>query len=214
MPDRDRLRALQVRVARHRRLGFLLGAREHVACQPAQRAVGFEACILDIEPQRRSHLVVARAAGMDLPPDVAEQALDHGVDVLVVRETIRGGHRRKDPLRLLELRVVEQAGGMQAPGMEPRAFEVVRQQLGVVRQEIRPDLGRHPFDGPGPTRESCRLCRHPPASRSKLRLQRGKADEAFRGLVRKRLAGRVRGERLRVEGLVRAAPRDDGGAGS
>ena len=148
MPDRDRLRALQMRVARHRRLGFLLGAREHVACQPAQRAIGFEACILDIEPQRRSHLVVARAAGMDLPPDVAEQALDHGVDVLVVRETVRRGHRREDPLRLLELSAVEQAGGMQAPGMEPRAFEVVRQQFGVVRQEVRPDLGRHPFTDP------------------------------------------------------------------
>ena len=124
------------------------------------------------------------------------------MDVLVVGEAIRRRDRLEDALCLLELRVVEEAGGAQAPGVQSRALEVVRQQLGVLRQEVRPDLGRHPFTDPA------RPEGHVVSAVTRLRaaassaFQRGEAHEAFGRLVRERLAGRVGRERLRVEGLI------------
>ena len=80
---------------------------------------------------------------MDLAPDVAEQALDRRVDVLVGVEVAGGilrdlGEARLD---LVELLSREEPGGGQAPRVLGRRLAVVRQELGVVGAQELPDLG-------------------------------------------------------------------------
>ncbi len=78
---------------------------------------------------------------MDLASDLAENALDGRVDVLVVGLEIAGHHRREGGGHLRELVVVEDAGGVQALGMAAGGGEVVGEELGVVGFQKRPDLG-------------------------------------------------------------------------
>ena len=138
VPDRDWLSPLQVGVARHRRLGLGLGAVEKPAGKPGDRGPRLAGRIGHVEPERRRHLVVARPARVDLPADLSEQALDRGVDVLVLGlDPAARGDLREPRLRLGQLAVVEQPGGVQAAGVHRRRLAVVRQQLGVVGAEER-----------------------------------------------------------------------------
>ena len=102
--ERHRDRALEVGVAGHRRLGLLGGALEH---RRGRRRVSASsrlgAGVRDVEPEGGGDLVVARAAGVDLPADVAEQALDRRVDVLVLGFEVGDGDRGEPLLDLGEL---------------------------------------------------------------------------------------------------------------
>ena len=101
--ERDRDRALQVRVAGHRRLGLLGGAVENGAREASERLLGLGGGVRDVEAEGRRDLVVAGAAGVDLPADVAEQALDRRVDVLVGGLEIVDRDPGEAPLDLGEL---------------------------------------------------------------------------------------------------------------
>ena len=109
--DRHRLRSLQVGVAGQRRLGLALGEVEDRLRQPRDARNRLSTRVLDVEPRGRCHLVVARAARVDLAADRAEQSLDCRVHVLVVVEV--GGaivrDRRQPGLDLGELALVEDA---------------------------------------------------------------------------------------------------------
>ena len=138
--ERHRLRALQMRVARHRRGGVLFGAREGRVREGDEHCVRFRARIRDVEAERCRDLVVPRAAGVDLPPDVTELALDRRVHVLVVLGDLLD---RGEPLgHVGELRVIEDPGRMEAPRVQERRLQVVRKQLRVVCVQEVPHLGR------------------------------------------------------------------------
>ena len=62
---------------------------------------------------------------MDLPAERAEQPLDRTVDVLVARLEVVGADLGEPCLDLGQLRVVEEAGGMQPACVEPGALAVV-----------------------------------------------------------------------------------------
>ena len=160
--ERDRLRALQVRVAGHRRAGLRFGAREDRARERDERGVGLGAGVGDVEPECGRDLVVARAAGVDLAADVAELPLDRRVHVLV--RWIDRLDRRQPLGHLFELRVVEDPRRVEPLRVEQRALDVVRQQLGVVRVQEVPDLGCEPRpDAAGPEGHSRppELCEQP-----------------------------------------------------
>ena len=90
-----------------------------------ERRVGIGARVGDVETERGRDLVVPRPAGMDLPPDLAELALDRGVHVLVVLGDLLD---RREPLRHVgELRVVEDPGRMQTLRVQQRRLQVVRE---------------------------------------------------------------------------------------
>ena len=106
----------------------------------AARASSHASC--DVETMRGDDLVVPRAAGVDLPAERPEQPLDRAVHVLVLRQEVVEADLCEPLLDLGQLGVVEEAGGVQTVGVEPRALEVVRQQLGVRRLQVLPDLRR------------------------------------------------------------------------
>ena len=140
MAERHGLRALQVRVAGHRRLCVLRCTLENRSRKRRERSIRLDARVGNIEPERGGDLIVARAAGLDLPPDLAELRLDERVHVFG-----RGVDRVETAeclLYLRELAVVEDSRSMQALGMQERALHVVRQQLGVVGLQELPHLGR------------------------------------------------------------------------
>ena len=77
---------------------------------------------------------------MDLPADVAEQPLDRGVDVLVLGTLVAPSTAASSAsrvLRLRELGVVEQPGGVEPARVQRGRLAVVREQLGVVRAQER-----------------------------------------------------------------------------
>jgi len=84
MTDGDGLRALQVCIARHRRVRLGLGPVEHRAGEALDRFHRLPGRVLDVEPEGGRDLVVARAAGVDLAADLAQQAFDRRVDVFVL----------------------------------------------------------------------------------------------------------------------------------
>ncbi len=98
--------------------------------------------ILEVEPVRRYDLVVARAAGMDLAPDRPEQPLDRAVHVLVARFEIGRVDVGEPRQHVCELVVVEQPCRVQALGVQARPLDVVEEQLGVLRLDELPHLGR------------------------------------------------------------------------
>ena len=89
---------------------------------------------------------------MDLPADVAELPLDRRMHVLVCRIDLFD--RRQFLLHLRELGVVENARRVQAVGVQQRPLDVVGEQLGVVRVQEVPDLGRELATRRGRTRGS------------------------------------------------------------
>ena len=142
MAERDRLRTLEVRIARHDGLRLGLREREADERERVDPLARLGTRVEDVQPERRDNLVVARAAGVDLAADVAEQPLDRGVDVLVGLEV---------PVRVVRdlgeppLDLVELLGG-QEPGLEQplrvltRRLAVVREQRGVVRAQELPHV--------------------------------------------------------------------------
>ena len=142
MADRHRLRALEVGVSRHRRLRVRLGAVEHGRREVRDPGPRLGGGVGDVEAKRSRHLVVARAPRVDLPADLAEQALDRGVDVLVLRLDPAAGRNLGQPrLDLRELGVVEQPGPVQPPRVHRRRLAVVREQLAVVGSQEGRDGG-------------------------------------------------------------------------
>ncbi len=140
--ERHRLRALEVRVARHRRVRLRLGPVEEDERELPNRPGRLTAGIADVEPERGRDLVVARAAGVDLAPHRAERQLDRGVDVLRLLERVDA--LLSDPVEscpsLVELLVGQDARGVEALGVEERALAVVGQELGVVTAQELGDL--------------------------------------------------------------------------
>ena len=138
--ERHRLRALQVRVARHRRIRLLRCTLENRSRKGGERCFSLDAGVGDVQPERGGDLVVARASGVDLPPDLAKLGLDVRVHVLGCRiDGVETAERVPD---LGELRIVEDSRGVQTLGVQQRALHVVRQELGVVGLEELPHLGR------------------------------------------------------------------------
>ena len=125
--DRDRLGALKMRVAGHPRLGFLLGTVEDDQCERSDRLHRLQARVGDVEAERGRDLVVPRAAGMDPAADVAEQALNGGVDILVLGDEVFGTDGGERLFDLGELGIVEQSGGVEPTGVKPRRLDVVRE---------------------------------------------------------------------------------------
>ena len=90
MPERDRLRALEVRVAGHDGVRLRLGEREHDERERVDRLTRLGARVEHVHAERRGDLIVARPPRVDLAPDVAEETLDRRVDVLVRLEVAVG----------------------------------------------------------------------------------------------------------------------------
>ncbi len=212
MAERHRLRALQVRVAGHHRLGLRLGEGEDDERERVDRFARLGARVEHVQAERSRDLVVPRPPGVDLAADVAEQPLDRGVHVLVRLEVAVRILRDlgEAGLRLVELLLGQQPGRGESSRVLGRRLAVVRQQLGVVDAQEAPHVGvERALDPPCPGRHAAILAR---CARSvQLGLERGDADEALGGLVRERLAGAVRGELGRVDHVRRAAARHDRG---
>ena len=114
--------------------------REHDERERLDLLPRLPARVEHVEPERRRDLVVARPAGVDLPPDIAELTLDRAVDVLVLGKV--PGRVERDLgqplLDLGELVIRQEAGTMQPLGVLEARLAVVRQELGVVRMEECP----------------------------------------------------------------------------
>ena len=155
MAERHRLRALEMRVAGHQRLRVLFRAVEQHARESLDPRRCLGARVQRPQPERRDDLVVPRPARVDLPPDLAEQALDRGVHVLVGLLDHRRVERGEPRLDLRELLRLEDPGDGEPPRVQPRALDVVREQLGVGRLDELPDLGSElGVDAPGPERHT------------------------------------------------------------
>ncbi len=156
VPDRHRLGALEVRIGRHRSLRFLLRLVEHRARKAPDRLDRLVARIHDIETQRGGHLVVARAAGVDLAADLAERPLERRMDVLVgsVVDALSG-----DPLEcrlhLGELGVAQEPRLPEASRVRRGRLAVIREQLSVFGAQEVPHLQRELRSDPsGPERHA------------------------------------------------------------
>ena len=120
-----------------------LGEREHDERERLDLLPRFGAGVEHVEPEGGRNLVVARAAGVDLAAEVAELPLDRAVHVLVLGE-VPGrvlGDLGEPRLRLGELGVGEQTGGVQPLRVHEARLAVVREQLGVVGVQEGPDGG-------------------------------------------------------------------------
>ena len=150
--DGHGLSALEVRVAGHRCLRVGIGAVEQGAGKDPDRSARLGTGVGDVEPERGGNLVVAGAARVDLPADLAEQALDRRVHVLVVGlDPAAGGDLGEPTLRFRELSVVEEAGSVQPARVDRGRLAVVREQLRVVgAQERRHGRIELAPDPPGP----------------------------------------------------------------
>ena len=89
MTERHRLPSLQVRVPGQQRVCLGFGEREHDERERIDLVARLGARVEHVQPERRCDLVVARAAGMDLAPEISEQPLDRAVHVLVLGEVPR-----------------------------------------------------------------------------------------------------------------------------
>ena len=139
----DRLRTLEVRVAGHHRLRLGLREREDDERERVDRLARLRAGVEHVQAERGCDLVVARATGVDLAPDVAEQPLDRRVHVLVgvevpVRILCDLGQAGLD---VVELLVRQEARRGETPRVLERRLAVVRQELGVVDAQEAPHVG-------------------------------------------------------------------------
>ena len=153
VPERHGLRALEVRVARHRGLRLRLCEREADERERVDRLARLGARVEDVKPERRGDLVVPRTTGMDLPTDLAQLALDRGMDVLGVGERVAGVLRERcQPLLDLGELVGREDPRLREPlCVQRRRLAVVREQLRVVRaQELPHFRSEGALDAPGP----------------------------------------------------------------
>ena len=216
MPQRDRLRTLEVRVAGHDGLRLRLREGEDDERERVDRIARLRARVEHVEAEGRGDLVVPRPTSVNLSPDLAQQALDRRVDVLVRVEVALGllGDLGEPALDLLELVLRQDLRGGEAPGVLGRRLAVVREELGVVDAQEPPDIrvesaldpagpGRHPAD------YALVAARSPGGV--ELRLEGRDPDEALRCVVRERLARAVGREVGRVQHVRRSAPGHDRG---
>ena len=89
--DRDRLRPLEMRVARHRCLGVRLRAIEERGRERCDRRPRLTGRVDDVEPNAAATWSFRERPTWIFLADVAEQTLDRGVDVLVLARSL---HRR------------------------------------------------------------------------------------------------------------------------
>ena len=144
VPERHRLGTLEVRVAGHDRLGVLLGTVEHRTRERLDAFLRLRAGVEGPEPESGDDLVVAGAAGVDLPPDRAEQPLDRGVHVLVRVEQEGAALARDSRQPSADLGVLlggQETRGEEPVGVDPRPLAVVGKELRVVGLDQLPDLG-------------------------------------------------------------------------
>ena len=85
MPERHRLRGLQMGEARHHGRGMFQRAAGQGMLERGQRRIGLVDRVADIEPEIGRHLVVARARGVQpsrgRPDQFGKPALDIHMDV-------------------------------------------------------------------------------------------------------------------------------------
>ena len=158
MAERHRLAALQVGVAGKQRVGLRLGEREHDERERLDLPSRLGAGVEHVEPERRRDLVVARAAGMDLPAEVAELPLDRAVHVLVLGEVAGRverdlGEPRPRPRRARRPRAGRRRGAAGRAGGSPRSRTAGARRR---RRGGRPRPKGRASRRPGPTRASRR----------------------------------------------------------
>jgi hypothetical protein len=152
--DGDRLRALEVRVARDREGGVAFREVRERGLQGRDRAIEVRARASEPEPQIGRDLVVARTTGVELlreiADEVAESTLDERVDVLgggvgesalVLRKlALELRERRDDRLHLRcveDLRADERARPSDAPAHVLAPEAAIERQAPVERLEDR-----------------------------------------------------------------------------
>jgi hypothetical protein len=138
-----RLGALHVRVAGHQRLGLGVGEVEQHGGESPDPLTRLLARVLHVEPHRRDDLIVARTAGVDLAPQLAEQPLDRGMDILVgVGHAAFAGDSLECLRYLHQLVIAQQPGTVQAHSVLLRGRAVVGKELAIgCAQKLR-HLGR------------------------------------------------------------------------
>ena len=152
MREKNRLSALQVRVARHRRVEHLGGAVDQRRLDLGEAPADAYDRVLQVQALVDRDLVVARAAGVELARDGAdlllEPALDVRVDVLELRAEGEGPR-----LQLLP-HLSEPAHDLGALGRRQEARPLERAGPGLARGEVvRPEAavdgqrGREPLRG-------------------------------------------------------------------
>ena len=151
MGEDDRLRALQVRVARHRRVHRLRRSRQQRLLRAAQPGHRLGHDVLEVETLVQRDLVVARATGVELAADVPHQLdeppLDVGVDVLQLGPEAEGAgvqlaaHRLQSLHQRVGLGGGEQAGAGQRARPRDAAGDVVGPQPLIERERAGEALG-------------------------------------------------------------------------
>ena len=160
-PEADGRRhgALEMGVAGHERVGARLGVVDERPARLARLAVDLGERVAEPESQRDEHLVVARAARVDLFSHVAETdgqlALDDGVHVLVLGADdefarlpfFADAVQRAVDLALFGL--AENARQPETSRVAARAAHVVREQDRVPPPVLADGEARHPVGGGG-----------------------------------------------------------------
>ena len=141
MAQIDRLRALQMGVARHRPVGVLLGDVRERRHQRGQQLDGALRALADIQRHVGRHLVVPRPSRVELAADRTDELrqapLDRHVDVLVLRlerelaalELVRDATESVG--QGLQLVLVEDPRPLERPGVGERAADVLRPEATV-----------------------------------------------------------------------------------
>ena len=144
MGKRDRLRALEMRVAGHHGVEMAMGERDQRAAQFADERDHLGQFVAQIEPQVERDLVVARARGMQLAPGRADPlgqaALDRQMDVLVgkLEAEAAGSDLALDRAQAGDdfggLGAPQQARPRKHPRMRDRAADVMAVEAAIERQ--------------------------------------------------------------------------------
>ncbi len=151
MGEEHRLRALEVRVARHPARLVLLGAGEQRRLRPGDRRVDVTEHVAQVEPLVERDLVVPGASGVELAAERARQLdeppLDVHVDVLELLAERKatalelGAHGGEALQQPDELVLPDQAGPLERPRPRLATHEIVRPEAAVEPQRGRERLG-------------------------------------------------------------------------
>ena len=140
MTERDRLRALEVRVARHQPLGVPLGLRGQRVDQLGEAEDRLPRRVPAVEPQVERDLVVARSPGVQRGTgrrELRQATFDGGVDVLVgvLKLELAAVELALDPSESTfdrgQLALRDDPGRRKAMGVREAAGDVVRIELEV-----------------------------------------------------------------------------------